>query len=352
MVLPMSDAVVALFAPIVVAILIAFLIALGVVRAAIAYAHRRGMFDQPGQRRSHKIPTPRGGGIGIIVAVVLTTPVCLLYAPATRPLHIVVTLLVAFVLVAWIGWWDDHRSLPALPRFGVQILAAALFSVSLLLHGPSWFWLPLLVLAGAWSINLHNFMDGIDGLLAQQGIFVACGLAVVAWLAGQVALAGASACLAAACLGFWCYNRAPARIFMGDVGSGSIGLLVFALTIMLWRVNRSLLWPGLILSSAFVTDATLTLLTRIVGGRRWYTAHREHLYQWIVRRGHTHAVAAAWYAGWNLLVAVPLAALAWEIPGMGLVACIVTYAIAAVVWWVAKRRMIQRDRYKVRHVHT
>jgi UDP-N-acetylmuramyl pentapeptide phosphotransferase/UDP-N-acetylglucosamine-1-phosphate transferase len=256
------------------------------------------------------------------------------------------------LLVAWIGWWDDHSPLPALPRFGVQILAAALFSGALLAGGWSLLWLPLLVMAGAWSINLHNFMDGIDGLLAQQAIFVAGGLAVLAWLGGQYALAGASACLAAACLGFWCYNHSPARIFMGDVGSGSIGLLLFALTAMLWRLNWMWLWPALILSSAFVTDATLTLLTRILGGRRWYTAHREHLYQWIVRRGQTHAVGAWWYAGWNLLVAAPLAMLAWEMPGMGLVACIVTYAIAAAVWLMAKRRMIRRDRYKVRHVHT
>jgi UDP-N-acetylmuramyl pentapeptide phosphotransferase/UDP-N-acetylglucosamine-1-phosphate transferase len=348
----MSDAVVARFAPIACAILFAFLIALGVVRAAIAYAHRRGMFDQPGQRRSHKIPTPRGGGIGIIVSVLLTMPVCLLSMQPAWPLHAIITLLAAVVLVAWIGWWDDHSPLPALPRFGVQILAVGLFSGALLIDGAGWLWLPLLVLAGAWSINLHNFMDGIDGLLAQQGIFVAGGLAVLAWFGGQFALAGASACLAAACLGFWCYNRSPARIFMGDVGSGSIGLLLFVLTAMLWRVNWPWIWPSMILSSAFVTDASLTLLTRILGGRRWYTAHREHLYQWIVRRGHTHATGARWYAGWNLLVAAPLAVLAWETPGMGLMACIVTYAIAAVVWLMVKRRMIRRDRYKVGHVHT
>jgi UDP-N-acetylmuramyl pentapeptide phosphotransferase/UDP-N-acetylglucosamine-1-phosphate transferase len=348
----MSNAVVTHFVPTALVILFAFFIALGVVRAAIAYAHRRGMFDQPGQRRSHKMPTPRGGGIGVIVSVLLTVPVCLLYLPSAWPLQLVIALLAAVLLVACIGWWDDHSSLPALPRFGVQILAAALFSAALLAGGLSWLWLPPLVLAGAWSINLHNFMDGIDGLLAQQGIFVAAGLAVLSWLAGQHALAAASACLAAACLGFWCYNRSPARIFMGDVGSGSIGLLLFALTAMLWRVNWLLLWPALILSSAFVTDATLTLLTRILGGRRWYTAHREHLYQWIVRRGHTHAAGAAWYVGWNLLVAAPSAVLAWQIPGMGLVACIVTYAIAAAVWLMAKRRMIRRDRYKVRHVHT
>jgi UDP-N-acetylmuramyl pentapeptide phosphotransferase/UDP-N-acetylglucosamine-1-phosphate transferase len=348
----MSDAVVAMYAPIALVTLIAFFIALGVVRVAIAYAHRRGMYDQPGQRRSHKLPTPRGGGIGIIAAVLPTVSVCLVWLQAPWSLHVVITLLVAVVLVAFIGWWDDHRSLPVLPRLGVQLLAVALFSVALLLGGPSLLWLPVLVLAGAWSINLHNFMDGIDGLLAQQGVFVACGLSLLAWCSDQPALAGACACVAAASLGFWCYNRSPARIFMGDVGSGSMGLLLFALSAMLWQVKGALLWPTLILSSAFVTDASLTLLTRMVRGRRWYTAHREHLYQWIVRRGRTHAVGAAWYVGWNLLVAVPLAVLSFEKPGMGLVACIGTYAIAAAVWLIAKRRLIRRDRYKVRYVHT
>jgi UDP-N-acetylmuramyl pentapeptide phosphotransferase/UDP-N-acetylglucosamine-1-phosphate transferase len=348
----MSDAVVVSLAPIALAVLSAFLIALGVVRAAIAYAHRRGMFDQPGQRRSHSIPTPRGGGIGIVVAVLLTLPICLLQARSSWPLHVVITLLAATAMIALIGWWDDHSSLPVLPRFGVQILAVAVFSVALVAGGPSWLWLPLWVLGGTWSVNLHNFMDGIDGLLAQQGMFVACGLAVLAWVIGQPALAGASASVLAACLGFWCFNRSPARIFMGDVGSGAIGLLLFALTAMLWRLDWPLLWPALILSSAFVTDASLTLLIRMLSGRRWYTAHREHLYQWIVRRGYTHAVSAAWYLGWNLLVAAPLAVLAYVKPGMGLLACIVTYSVAALVWFYAKRRVIRRDRYKVRHVHT
>lgn len=348
----MNDAAAAGFIPIAFAVLFALLIALGVVRAAIAYAYRRGMFDQPGQRRSHKIPTPRGGGIGIVVAVLPTLPVCLLLAPSAWPLHVVITLLMAVAMTALIGWWDDHSSLPVLPRFGVQILAVALFSAALLSHGPNWLWLPLWVVGGTWSVNLHNFMDGIDGLLAQQGIFVACGLAVLAAAAGQPALAAAAACVVAACLGFWWYNRSPARIFMGDVGSGAIGLLLFALTAMLWRLRWPLVWPALILSSAFVTDASLTLLSRMLGGRRWYTAHREHLYQWIVRRGYTHALSSACYLGWNLVVAAPLATLAYKKPGMGLLACIVTYAVAAIVWLYAKRRLIRRNRDKVRHVHT
>jgi UDP-N-acetylmuramyl pentapeptide phosphotransferase/UDP-N-acetylglucosamine-1-phosphate transferase len=348
----MNDVIVAHLAPIALAEFFAFLVALGVVRVAIVYAHRRGMFDQPGQRRSHTIPTPRGGGIGIVLAVLLTLPVCLFQSHSPWPVHVVLTLLAGVAMTALIGWWDDHSSLPVLPRFGVQILAVAMFSVALMAEGAGWLWLPLWVLGGAWSVNLHNFMDGIDGLLAQQGIFVACGLAVLAWRADAPILAAGIGCVAAACLGFWCYNRPPARIFMGDVGSGAIGFLLFAFTAMLWRVKWPLVWPALILSSAFVTDASLTLMARMLAGRRWYTAHREHLYQWIVRRGHPHAVSAAWYLGWNLLVAAPLAALAYEKPGMGLMACIVTYAIAAAVWLYAKRRMIRRDRFKVRHVHT
>ncbi|HUA81085.1 MAG TPA: hypothetical protein VL997_11985, partial [Dyella sp.] len=142
----MSDALVAHVAPIALAVLFAFLIAWGVVRVAITYAHRRGMLDQPGQRRSHTLPTPRGGGIGIVVAALATIPVCLCQTWSPWPFHIVVTLLLATVMIAAIGWWDDHSSLPALPRFGVQILAVALFFASLISGSPGWLWLPVWVL--------------------------------------------------------------------------------------------------------------------------------------------------------------------------------------------------------------
>jgi UDP-N-acetylmuramyl pentapeptide phosphotransferase/UDP-N-acetylglucosamine-1-phosphate transferase len=337
----------------IVCVLASLLLALAIVRVAIAYAHRRGLFDQPGQRRSHTLPTPRGGGIGVIIAALVTMPLCLRLLPAAWPWVLVAGLVVATVLVAMVGWWDDHSSLPVLPRFGVQILAAALFSgVLLTTAGLSWLWWPLLVLAGAWSINLHNFMDGIDGLLAQQCVFVASAFAVLSWLVAQPALAVASACLASSGLGFWWFNRAPARIFMGDVGSGSIGLLLFALGAMLWRVDHALVWPVLILCSSFVTDASLTLLTRMLSGRRWYTAHREHLYQWMVRSGYTHAGGATRYLLWNLLVTLPMTGIALGYPRMALPVCIVAYLAAAAAWLALKRRLKRRDLHKVRHVTT
>lgn len=333
-------------------VLAALVIAMVVVRGAIAYAHRRGMMDMPGQRRSHTIPTPRGGGIGIVVAVLLTMPASLLMLPGAMAPVVVVALAVATVLVAAVGWWDDHRSLPILPRFAIQLLSAGLIAIALAITGMSWWWVPVLVLAGGWSINLHNFMDGIDGLLAQQVIFVGLGLALLAYAAVQPSLATACTCVAGAALGFWVFNRPRARIFMGDVGSGTMGLLIFALTATLWRVDWHLLWPALILSSSFVADASLTLLARMGSGRRWYTAHREHLYQWMVRSGFTHATGGACYLAWNVLVAAPLALLAWARPGWSVPVFIGTYLIATAVWIFMKRRCLRRVLDKGRHVAT
>nr|WP_199040328.1 glycosyltransferase family 4 protein [Dyella sp. ASV24] len=333
-------------------VLAALVIAMVVVRGAIAYAHRRGMMDLPGQRRSHTLPTPRGGGIGIVVAVLLTVPACLFILPGRWPFPVVVALAVSTILVAAVGWWDDHASLPVLPRFGIQLLSAGLLAVALALAGMSWWWVPVLMLAGGWSINLHNFMDGIDGLLAQQVIFVGLGLALMAQAAIQPAMAVACACLAAAAVGFWYFNRPRARIFMGDVGSGTMGLLIFAFTALLWRVDWHLVWPALILSSSFVADSSLTLLSRMVSGRRWYTAHREHLYQWMVRSGFTHATGGACYLGWNMLVAAPLAFLAWACPTWAVPVFFGTYLIATAVWIVMKRQCLRRVGNKGRHVAT
>lgn len=329
---------------------LSFVVAWLSARTAIAYAHRHGMLDHPGQRRSHTVPTPRGGGIGIVLASVATLPGVWYGSRTPWPPLVEAGLLAALLLVALAGWWDDHRSLPILPRFGTQLLAVLLFGVALGVAGMAWWWLPLLLLAGAWSINLHNFMDGIDGLLAQQAMFVGVGLALLAWNAGQEALSLAAACLAAASLGFWCLNRPPARIFMGDVGSGSVGLLIFAFTTMLWRADAGLLWPALILSSAFMTDASLTLMTRYWHGRRWYSAHREHLYQWLVRRGSTHARGGAIYMGWNLLFAAPLAWLACSHPRFGLPITIGAYLLAAALWRGLKRHCLRRHSFKDRHV--
>ncbi|MGA0586689.1 MraY family glycosyltransferase [Dyella sp. KRB-257] len=322
-----------------------------VVRGAIGYAHRRGMLDQPGQRRSHIAPTPRGGGIGIILAALVFLPVCLRLLPAPLPSAETLALCIGLALVAGTGWWDDHRPLPVLPRLAIQSLAVLILGMAMVADGLPILWLPLLLAAGVGSTNLHNFMDGIDGLLAQQALFVFAGAALLAMGVQAWALAGASLVMLAACLGFWLFNRPPARIFMGDVGSGALGFFVFALAALLWRERTALAWPLATLSASFITDAGLTLAVRIWRGRRWYSAHREHLYQWLVRKGATHRQVGIGYAMWNLAVCAPLAALAWCESGKGWWPCIAAYALTAAAWARLKRRCLRRVPTGDRHVN-
>jgi len=324
-----------------------FLVSFASVRVAIAYAHRRGMLDAPGQRRSHSIPTPRGGGIGIVLGVLAGMPAAMLLLPPSPGAVVVGAFSVGVIAIAAIGWLDDHGSLPIRPRLAIQLIATMLFCLAVAGQTFSLWWAVPLVLAGVWCVNLHNFMDGIDGIAALQAIVFGAATALIAVEAGAFGIGIAAACLDLAAVGFWYFNRSPARIFMGDVGSATVGFIVFALTAMLWAWRTDLLWPELILSSAFVIDATLTLFVRILRGARWYTPHREHLYQWLVRRGLSHTRVAGGYLVWNLAICVPGAWIALRHPAVAPVCCGLTYLLGAAVWRTGKRSCLRR---RERHV--
>ena len=341
-------------------LLVLFAIAVSalVTRASIGYAQRRQMLDLPGQRRSHRTPTPRGGGIGIVVAVLACLAILLACTGSAPGSMASISLIASVTLVALVGWIDDHRSLVPAIRLVAQVLAVAVFAwpVAPLLPdlgaNPAWPWFVggLLVAAGAavWSINLHNFMDGIDGLLATQALFVFVTLAVLCFDAGRIAQAQAIAIFAAATFGFLPFNFPRARVFMGDVGSGVLGLLVAVASGWIIAVLPFGLEYALIASSGFVVDGTATLLSRMFSGRRWYSAHREHLYQWLVRSGYSHVQVTMFYVGWNLLVVVP--ALLWvnaSADKQGL-ALAVVYALAVVLWVVGKRYCLNMNRRVLR----
>lgn len=327
----------------------AFAVSVVVVIASMAYANRRGLLDQPGQRRSHKRPTPRGGGISIVASVLTCAMPALLLPPRGWPLMAVIVPGCALGMVAAVGWLDDHAAMPALPRFLVHLFAATLVVAVLLLPAAefrpaAWVWLLVLVPVLAGSINAHNFMDGIDALLALQALFVLSGDAWLAHAALQPALMTACLASAAACAGFLLFNWPPARIFMGDVGSGTLGLLIAILAGLLVQRVPAFLWAALILPSAFITDAALTLLSRVLAGRRWYTAHREHLYQWMTRAGGSHAKTDGAYVSWNLIVVAPAAWFSARHPESGLALCAAVYVFGAVIWLVGKRACLSRTR--------
>lgn len=307
---------------------------------AIRYAHARALLDQPGDRRSHEAPTPRGGGIALVVAV-LGVGAGLWVRQWTHggdSFVLMASFLAGFGMVAAIGWMDDHRPLPALGRLWVHVIAAGLFAWA--------FWsatghpgLTLLAfLAPLVLTNVWNFMDGINGIAATQAVVVAAFLSLAldgVWR--TLALAVASATWA-----FVPYNFPRARIFMGDVGSGALGFALGALlTMAAWSLVQATpaRSTALLLSlpvSAFVVDATLTLARRILRGERWWTPHVQHAYQ-VAARQVGHGRVTMGFLGWTLLAGT--IAMLVRSQSDFFVAALVAgwYTLGAVLWWQLQR---------------
>ncbi|MCL1633588.1 lipopolysaccharide biosynthesis protein [Luteimonas sp. SX5] len=262
--------------------------------AARWYALRARLLDQPGERRSHRAATPRGGGIAIVAAGLAAVAWLWAQDPSRRPW--LAGFGVGFALVAAIGWIDDHRPLSPWLRLAVHALAAAALAWgSYSVHGDALMALATFVLSIGLT-NVWNFMDGIDGLAASQAALLAAG---AAWVLGG-SLQWLALALCAACCGFLPLNVPRARIFLGDVGSGALGFAVAALYADL-AAARIPGWPlSLLPLSAFLVDAALTLVGRMLRGERWWTPHVMHAYQVSARRwGHVPVTLA--YAGWTLI---------------------------------------------------
>jgi UDP-N-acetylmuramyl pentapeptide phosphotransferase/UDP-N-acetylglucosamine-1-phosphate transferase len=326
-----------------------FVLSMALTLAALAYAKRRGLLDQPGKRRSHTRATPRGGGIGIVAATLLVgvSAWCLLGASVRwiQP----AAFAAAVLAVALIGWRDDHAPLPVVPRLLTHAGAALLVGAAVLapgaMHDPQAWWLllPLVpVLIG--FINAHNFMDGIDGILGQQGLFVMLGLGLLAAWQADAGIAALAFATAAGCLGFLAFNWPPAKIFMGDVGSGALGMAIGAVAALVVQRNPAMIWACAILPSAFLVDSGLTLARRILAGQRWYAPHRQHLYQWLVRVKWSHARTDVAYMIWNLAVVAPLAWLAASQPTQAGWYFAAAYASAVVIWFAGKRACLAQAR--------
>lgn len=278
----------------------------------LALAH--GMLDQPNERSSHVVPTPRGGGIAIVSASLLALGA--LFARGIVDVQLALALSLGGGAVALVGFLDDRRSLPAWLRALVHVIAATC-AVALLgglpslqigsrLVGLGFVGDVLAVVAVVWTVNLFNFMDGIDGIAGSEAVFVALAGAALCALAGVAPAAAAGALVVgAASLGFLVWNWPPARIFMGDVGSGYVGFAIAVIALAATREAPAALFQWWILGGVFFVDATVTLLRRIVRGERFLLAHRTHAYQWVVRRWRSHG---------TVTIAVLLLNAAWLLP--------------------------------------
>ncbi|HUR20173.1 MAG TPA: glycosyltransferase family 4 protein [Vicinamibacterales bacterium] len=270
------------------------------------YALGRQMVDVPNARSSHRVATPRGGGGAIVVAATAALA-WWSWASGTTSLA---SSLIGGLVVAGIGFADDHRHVAPQIRLVGHTVAAVLAVTTL---GGPWpggvLALGLAVVFVAWLINLTNFMDGIDGIAGVQTLTTcAAGAALSRMIAPRTDLWFEPAVLGAASIGFLIWNWPPARVFMGDVGSGFVGFMVAVFTLRAASVAPVLGWCWLILSGVFIVDATFTLARRTMRGDRIFEAHRSHAYQHLAHAwGHrsiTLLVAAI-----NLCWLTPVAAL-------------------------------------------
>jgi Fuc2NAc and GlcNAc transferase len=306
-------------------IVLATWLATGLVRR---FALQNALLDIPNARSSHLVPTARGGGLAIVGIFVA----CLALLALSRALDagIAAALAVAGGAVAAVGYWDDRQTLSARLRFGVHLAAAGLvvWTVGGVddaalrafgLHG-GFAGIVIALLALAWMTNLFNFMDGIDGIAASEAVFIAGAGAGLCWAGGaDPGLVEALLALAGASLGFLLWNWPPARIFMGDVGSGFLGFMLAALALAASRRGGIAFASWVILSGVFCVDATVTLLRRIARGDRWFEAHRTHAYQRLARRWSAHlpvtglviAIDALWLLPWAWTAAHHRAEAGW-----------------------------------------
>ena len=284
---------------------------------------RHGVMDIPNARSSHAVPVPRGGGVGIVV--VFLSAVIWLLSRQVIPAKLAWALLGGGLAIAIVGLADDRFKLAPWPRLVVHSLAAAwtvwnLDPLRPFQLGDSnlfWGWVSRgVAFTGLiWLTNLFNFMDGIDGLAGTEAVCVSGFGAVLLFLNGLPSYARLSWALAAASLGFLVWNWPPAKIFMGDVGSGFLGFTLGTLALFSSKAAPELIWPWLILLAAFLVDATVTLLRRMFSRARWHEAHRSHAYQHAAQAMGSHAKVTLAVAAINLGWLFPLAWAALRYPG-------------------------------------
>lgn len=316
--------------------LTALLASMLVTAAVRRVALQRNMLDLPGRRRSHTLPTPRGGGVGVLAGALLPL---LALAWWYRALDAAMIAYVAgAAMVAAVGWRDDVGGVAAIYRLAVHAAAAALFVLALHRAGGMAA-SPVFAFVAGFAIvsliNIWNFMDGINGIASSQAALLALALAL---LLGNGTWMLAALFLAIACLGFLPFNMPSARVFLGDVGSGSIGFMVAALLTQA-VASSALRWPlALLLVSAFAVDSALTLGKRVVQGKAWWRPHREHTYQWLVRAGYPHWQVTLAYFIWSVL------AVAWVIalPYGADVVPVALWLLATALIWIALRAHARR----------
>lgn len=301
----------------------------------------RHALAKPNARSTHRVPTPQGGGIAVIASILTVTAAIYAWSGIadTAMLTIVFG---ATLFIAAVGFTDDLKSIPVLPRLLLQALAVAAVvfaapdNLRIVQYCPVWIERGLILVAGLWFVNLVNFMDGLDLMTVAETVPVASALILLGWM-GEVSasITIVAAALCGAMIGFVPFNRPTAKVFLGDVGSLPIGLLLGWCLLQLAYQQQ---WvAAALLPLYYLADATITLLRRIARRETFWTAHRSHFYQRATDNGFTTLEVV----GRILLLNVGLAALAisstiWAALSIRLLMLAAgCAAVAALMYWFA-----------------
>jgi UDP-N-acetylmuramyl pentapeptide phosphotransferase/UDP-N-acetylglucosamine-1-phosphate transferase len=270
-------------------------VAAALLSAGITWAIRPWLLQyalaRPNARSSHRVPTPQGGGIAVVAATLAVAGTIAAYADAAAS-NIPVAIFAASLFMAMVGFADDIKSIPVLPRLILQTLAvgailyAAPGDLRIVPACPLWIERGLLLLAGLWFVNLVNFMDGLDWMTVAEVVPITGAMIVLGSFGEYPASATiVAAALCGAMAGFAPFNRPVAKVFLGDVGSLPIGLLLgWCLLQLAWHQQLA---AALLLPLYYLSDATVTLLRRMIRREPFWAAHRSHFYQRATDNGFT-----------------------------------------------------------------
>ncbi|PZU94466.1 MAG: glycosyl transferase family 4 [Pseudanabaena sp.] len=272
----------------------------------IKQGFREKLLDIPNDRSSHTQPTPRGGGLGFIIAFAITSGISVFLFSSSLPLY---PLWITLIPLTIIGIIDDRKGAPAGIRYLVQLIVAGIAIFYVGVFPQPWFLhlgvfgqimaIAITLIGMTAIINFYNFMDGLDGLVAscaaiQLGFQAIYLNQPILWL------------LVAALLGFLIWNWSPAKIFMGDVGSTSLGAIM-SFSLLSSHQNTSEAWSALVITLPLLGDAIYTLFRRLLNRENVFKAHRSHIYQRIQQSGMSHGQVASIYVVVNLLIAIGIA---------------------------------------------
>lgn len=291
------------------------------------------LLDQPNARSSHATPVPRGGGLAI--ALTFLAGLAAASAVGWVPRGPAAALGLAGLAVAALGFADDRWQVRARNRFLVHLVAGAwvLWCLRGIPEVPilgrsvdlGWFGIALAVVYLVWMTNLFNFMDGIDGIAAIEAITVTLGGALAWWIAAREPLAWIPVFFAACVAGFLIWNFPPAKIFMGDTGSGFIGMTIGIFSLWVGQAAPHVFWSWFILIGCFMVDATTTLVRRVRRGERAAEAHRSHAYQYASRVHRSHRRVSLSVAAINIFWLLPIALLVASRRIDGVAATLIAY---------------------------